>query len=227
MNCPQILYEDAYFIAVNKPNNMLVHHSYYARNLKAGQSLVEWYKNVYNSLAHPIHRLDYKTSGIILLCKDTAKVRAFQKLFDDNTLHKTYLALLRGHIQEEGIICTPVKDENGIYKEAETHFKLLAHYTLNIAVEPFPTSRYSLAELIPKTGRMHQLRIHANKISHPIIGDTRYGNRHHNKMFAEKLLMPDLFLHAQKIEFTHPFLNIPINIEAPLPEFWNGLSGLV
>ena len=223
MNCPQILYEDTYCVAVNKPNNMLVHHSYYARNLKYEQSLFEWYKNTFNTIAYPIHRLDYKTSGIILFGKDTTNIRAFQKLFEDNTIHKTYLALLRGHIEAEGIISTPVKDENGIYKEAETHYRLLTHYTFNIAVEPFPMSRYSLVELIPKTGRMHQLRIHANKISHPIIGDHKHGNRHHNNMFAEKLGMPNLFLHAQKIEFLHPFLNIPIKIEAQLPEFWNGI----
>jgi len=206
---------------------MLVHHSYYARNLKSEQSLFEWYRDTYSSVAFPIHRLDYKTSGIILLGKDKTKIREFQKLFDDNTISKTYLALLRGHIPTEGIINTPVKDENGIYKEAETHYRLLAHYTIDLAVEPYPTSRYSLTEFIPKTGRMHQLRIHANKISHPIIGDHKHGNRHHNKMFAEDLLMPDLFLHAQKIEFIHPFLNIRITIEAPLPEFWNRLSGLV
>lgn len=226
MNKSHILYEDAYCLAVNKPNDMLVHHSHYARNLKHELSLNQWLKDSYNITAYPVHRLDYKTSGVVLHAKEVRLVRSFQELFDYNTITKTYVALMRGHVAEVGTISTPVKDENGVYKDAETHYRLLAHYTLNIPVEHFPTARYSMVELVPKTGRMHQLRIHANKISHPIIGDHRHGHRHHNKMFAEKLQMPYMFLHAQKVEFIHPFLNNQIAIEAPFPEFWSTWNAL-
>jgi tRNA pseudouridine65 synthase len=72
---------------------------------------------------------------------------------------------------------------------------------------------------------MHQLRIHANKISHPIIGDHKYGNRHHNKMFAETLFLPNLFLHAASVEFTHPIANKHLKIRATLPDFWDEMRG--
>ena len=72
----------------------------------------------------------------------------------------------------------------------------------------------------PVTGRTHQLRIHANKIAHPIIGDHKYGNRHHNRMFEEKLKFPNLFLHCKENVFTHPFSKEKIEISAPFPLFW-------
>ena len=73
---------------------------------------------------------------------------------------------------------------------------------------------------------MHQLRIHANKISHPIIGDHKYGNRHHNKMFEEELKMPNLFLHAYKLNFVHPYLGVKLVLKAKLPGFWSNFESL-
>jgi tRNA pseudouridine65 synthase len=67
---------------------------------------------------------------------------------------------------------------------------------------------------------MHQLRIHANKIAHPIINDPKYGNRHHNHYFQEELGIPYLFLHANNLVFDHPITGNSIAIEAPLPDFW-------
>jgi hypothetical protein len=86
--------------------------------------------------------------------------------------------------------------------------------------QPYETSRYSLVEFTPKTGRMHQLRIHANKISHPIIGDPKYGNRHHNHMFIEKFGIDKLFLHAKSLEFEHPITNEKLKIQVEVPDFW-------
>ena len=221
---PAILYEDAYCLAVNKPNNMLVHHSHQARNLTETVSLVEWLRDTCHQVAYPIHRLDHKTSGIVLFCKDKQFVSAFQNLFDTQQIEKNYLALVRGHIFGEGIINSPVKNERGNYKEAETHYKSIEHYTLEIAVEPYPTSRYTLIKFTPKTGRTHQLRIHANKLAHPIIGDPKHGNRHHNHMFIEQMQLPNLFLHAHRLSFIHPFTQESIVLEAPLPEFWKSFK---
>jgi len=76
---------------------------------------------------------------------------------------------------------TPTKNaETGMYKEAITEYETLETIELNIPVMPYDKSRYSLVKFTPKTGRMHQLRIHANKISHPIVGDYQYGDRFHN-----------------------------------------------
>lgn len=215
----EIIYEDAYYIFINKPNNLLVHHSHYARNIEEN-SLME-ILSLQGIEAFPIHRLDRKTSGVIALAKQKEFVAPFQRQMEENRVEKTYHALVRGHIEENGIINTPVKNERGNYKEAETHFKCLKHFELDIPVLPYATSRYSLVEFKPKTGRMHQIRIHANKISHPIIGDPKYGNRHHNHMFIEKWGIHSLFLHAQSLEFEHPMLKTQHLIVAKKDNFWD------
>jgi tRNA pseudouridine65 synthase len=213
-----IIFEDAYYLCINKPNNLLVHHSHYARNIEE-ESLMEILKaNGYN--VFPIHRLDRKTSGVLMLAKSKEYVAAFQKMMEQNEVQKIYHALLRGHIIESGTIDSPVKNERGNYKEALTHFRCLKHFELDIPVEPYSSSRYSLVEFTPKTGRMHQLRIHANKISHPIIGDPKYGNRHHNHMFITEFQNDHLFLHAESLEFVHPFLDTKHLVRAEKAVFW-------
>ena len=72
-----------------------------------------------------------------------------------------------------------------------------------------------MVKLQPKTGRLHQLRIHMNKISHPIIGDPKYGDRLHNRMFQKEFQCENLFLHAKNLSFIHPFTNENISISAP------------
>lgn len=215
----ELLYEDAYCLVVNKPSNLLVHHSYYARNIDE-QSLLQLLRDQGHPSVFPVHRLDRKTSGLLLLAKDREYVPAFQALFDQQEIAKKYLALLRGHVVSSGEISSPVKNDRGNYKEALTLFRTIQHLELDIPVQPYPTARYSLVELTPKTGRMHQLRIHANKISHPIIGDPKYGNRHHNHMFAETLGLTHLFLHAHALTFTHPFTGQQLELQARLPENW-------
>ncbi|MGV3631121.1 MAG: RluA family pseudouridine synthase [Bacteroidota bacterium] len=213
------MYEDAFILVVNKPNDLLVHHSYYARNIEE-DSLAEQLRQQ-GKAAYPVHRLDRKTSGLILFSKTKAHVPAFQALFESNSIQKKYAALLRGHLAEAGTIDSPVKNDRGNYKEALTHYRCLQHIELPIPVEPYETARYSFVEFMPQTGRMHQLRIHANKISHPIIGDPKYGNRHHNHMFIEKFGISQLFLHASSLEFKHPLTGELLRITAPLPVFWN------
>lgn len=216
-----VLYEDAFCVIVNKPNNVLVHHSHYARNIEA-PSLVDLLREQGMETPVPVHRLDHKTSGVLLLAKAREFVQPFQELFGTNAITKTYLALLRGHVAEHGVIDTPVKNERGNYKEALTAFRCLAHLDREFAIPPYPSARYSLVEFTPQTGRMHQLRIHANKISHPIIGDPKYGNRHHNHYFQQVLGIDTLFLHAAELAFVHPMTGETLSVKAPLPGFWEG-----
>ncbi len=215
----RILYEDQYCFIVNKPNNLLVHHSHYARNIEE-DSLVELLRLEGFETPVPVHRLDRKTSGLILFVKRKEDVVPFQKLFDEDRIEKTYLALVRGFIPEQGTIDSPVKNERGNYKEALTEYRSLETFERDFEIPPYPSQRYSIAEFIPKTGRYHQLRIHANKIAHPIINDPKYGNRHHNHYFQHVLGIHELFLHAGKLAFVHPFTNESITVEAELPNHW-------
>ena len=218
----EIIFEDEYLLIINKPSNLLVHHSYYARNIEE-DSLVELL-SLQGIKAYPVHRLDRKTSGLILFAKQKEEVSIFQALFDNRQIEKKYLALLRGFTPAEGVIDSPVKNERGNYKDAETHFRSLKQIELQIPVEPYETSRYSIVEFTPKTGRMHQLRIHANKISHPIIGDPKHGNRHHNHMFIDRFGVDNLFLHAHSLQFTHPFTSKELFFQVNVPKFWNCIN---
>lgn len=216
-----IVFEDAHCLVVNKPSNLIVHHSYYARNIEE-TSLTDLVRELGYPEASPVHRLDRKTSGLLLFSKKAEWVAAFQSLFEKNEIEKKYLALLRGFVPEEGVVNSPVKNDRGNYKEAETRFRCLEQFERNYRIQPYEKQRYSLVEFIPVTGRMHQLRIHANKMAHPIINDPKYGNRHHNHYFQQELGMEELFLHACSLKFIQPFTGESIDLQAPLPDFWNG-----
>lgn len=219
-----IVFEDEYCLLVNKPNNVLVHHSYYSRNIKDDSLLQLLRKQFINQNFYPIHRLDRKTSGLILLSKKKEFVSKFQELFISNNIQKKYYSFVRGFCNELGTIDTPVKNpDTGVYKDALTHYKRISQIELKIPVIPYPTSRYSILELEPKTGRMHQLRKHMNKIAHPIIGDHKYGNRHHNQMFENEFGLDLLFLHAYSLEFTHPFTKYNHLFKIKPPLFWFNL----
>lgn len=220
----EIIYQDDYIVCVTKPNNILVHHAHHSRNVADEKSLLQLLDEQIGGKFYPIHRLDRKTSGIILLAKETQYVSQFQQLFTDNQIQKIYLGIVRGFAPEFKIIDSPVKGRDGkVHKEAETHLKLLDKIILDIPVKPYDSSRYSLVELQPKTGRLHQLRIHMNKISNPLIGDPKYGDKNHNVMFEENFDCKNLFLHANSLEFKHPFTNEELILKSTLPTDWETL----
>lgn len=218
-----IIYEDEYMIVVNKPNNFLIHQSHYARNINE-PTLLEFLHEQLGYQIYPAHRLDRKTSGIILLAKEKEFVKEFQALFTTNDIIKTYYAIVRGFSKTSGTIDSPVKnDDTGVYKDAVTNYKTINNIALDIPVRPYDGSRYSLMKLTPSTGRMHQLRKHLNKISHPIVGDYKYGDRFHNRMFETEFNCKYLFLHAYSISFIHPITNQQMNLTADFPTDWEML----
>ena len=218
----EVCFEDDYILAINKPNNVLVHHSSMARNQSDEKSLIQLLFDEYQLPFYPVHRLDRKTSGILLFVKQKEYVASFQELFVSNQIQKIYYGIVRGHIAESGKIDTPVKGRDAnVHKEALTYFKQLKTIELEIPVHPYDNSRYSLVELTPKTGRLHQLRIHLNKISHPLIGDPKYGDRFHNRMFETEFGCSNMFLHAKEIALIHPFTKEKLLIIADYPTHWN------
>jgi tRNA pseudouridine65 synthase len=218
----KIVFEDNFCLAINKPNNILIHNSYYARNIKEA-TVLDLLKSELGYPLYPIHRLDRKTSGILLFAKEKEFVPLFQNLFV-NSLKKQYLAIVRGFVEDKIIIETPVKHpETGIYKDALTICTPINKVELPIAVKPYNFSRYSLVKLEPQTGRTHQLRIHMNKISHPIIGDYKYGDRFHNRMYALHFNCNNLLLHASCITFKHPITSQKMALKAPINNTWQTL----
>jgi tRNA pseudouridine65 synthase len=217
----EIIYQDSYCLLVTKPNNVLVHHAHHSRNKIDEKSLVQLIEDQLGSRYFPIHRLDRKTSGIILLASKKEYVSTFQALFTNKEIKKVYYGVVRGYSQENRIIDSPVKGRDAlVYKEAETHLKRLDKIELNIPVKPYDSSRYSLVELTPTTGRMHQLRIHMNKLSTPLINDAKYGDKNHDTMYGEQFGWTNLFLHAGSLAFTHPFSNQELVLKSSFPNDW-------
>ena len=128
----EILFENDSIIAVNKPNNTLVYASYFARNIK-DDDLVTLLKEQTELELYPIHRLDRKTSGILLLAKEKEFVKDYQQQFENNKVQKHYYAVVRGYCPPKGIIDTPTKNaETGMYKEALTEYETLETIELDI-----------------------------------------------------------------------------------------------
>lgn len=216
-----VSYQDAYCCVVNKPNDMLVHHAKFARNNADETSLLQHLENQLGHPVYPVHRLDRPTSGLLLLATQKEYVAAFQQLFTSQDLVKQYFAVVRGFAPAQLTIDSPVKGKDAKeYKDALTLMETLNTVTLPIAVHPYETSRYSLVSLLPKTGRMHQLRIHMKKIAHPIIGDGKYGDYRHDAMYREQWGWHQLFLHAGKLEFTHPFTQEKLSLVGEFPQQW-------
>ena len=219
-----IIFEDQFIICVNKPNNMVVHHAYHSRNVADETCLLQLIQAEKGIKVYPIHRLDRKTSGIILLAKETTNVSKFQELFTNNEIEKTYYGVVRGFSPETKTIDSPVKGRDAsIHKDALTYLKTLEQIVLEIPVKPYDSSRYSLVELKPKTGRMHQLRVHTSKISHPLIGDIKYGDKNHDLMFEENFGWKNMFLHAGHLKFKHPFSEEVLILKANFPKNWISL----
>lgn len=210
----EIIYEDDHLIAINKPHGLLVHQSPIARD--ATEFALQMLRDQVGRHVSPVHRLDRKTSGILLFAFDKYTEIAMHQQFMNTQTIKKYLAILRGFAPESMDIDYPLAKENGTMQDAFTSFKTLQHAEVNVPFGKHATSRYSLVEATPKTGRMHQLRRHFSHILHPIIGDRTHGCNKQNKFFLERWNMSTMLLHASELTFTHPVTSESIHLKAAL-----------
>ncbi len=219
---PEILWEDPYFLLIQKPSGWIVNE---ASTTKDNPVVQSWL----NSFDFPIaqnsefrsgivHRLDKETSGVLLVAKTEEMFYALQKLFKDRKVVKTYLALVHGEVNPStGSIKTTVgrlpwnRERFGVLaggRDSETSYKVLEYYKNDKEI-------LSLTEFYPKTGRTHQIRIHAKYLKHPLVADRFYGGRKTSR--KDLKWCPRLFLHAKKLEFIHPITNKKVSVEAPIP----------
>jgi tRNA pseudouridine65 synthase len=212
----EILYQDDHIVAVNKPHGLLVHRSSIARD--ADVFALQILKKQLDKMVYPSHRLDRKTSGVLVFALDKPTDSLMQQKFQNKEVDKRYLALLRGFSPQEMSIDYALKKDDFSTQEAITHFKTLEHFELNMPFGKHKTSRYSLIEARPETGRMHQLRKHFAHIFHPIIGDRPYGCNKQNKFWLEQFQMNTMLLHASELKFIHPYTNSPLHIKAALSD---------
>ena len=228
----EILYQDEYLVAINKPSGLLVHKSPIDRH--ETEFALQMVRDQIRQYVYPIHRLDKPTSGVLLFALSAEILKTMSLLFRSHEVRKEYIAIVRGYTQAEDLIDYPLKQmldtkeqkKLGITKEAQeaqTYYECLATVELPYAVSRYPVARYSLVKLLPKTGRKHQLRRHMKHIFHPIVGDTKHGRGEHNQLFREKFECHRLLLHAEKMEFTHPVSKETIEIHAPFDRVFTKL----
>lgn len=218
-----VLYQDEHLIAVNKPAGLLVHRSPIASDTSL--FALQLLRDQIGKRVYPAHRLDRKTSGILLFSLDKVTDSEMQQLFAARRTDKAYLAVLRGFAPQDGEIDYPLKKENGGLQDAFTRFWTLATAEITLPSGKHQTSRYSLVKAKPETGRMHQLRRHFAHILHPIIGDRPHGCNKQNKLWKQTFNMDTMLLHASSLHFTHPITGHDVAIAAPLhSEFKRALS---
>lgn len=222
----EILYQDEYVVAINKPAGLLVHRSLIDKH--ETQFAVQLLRDQIGQKVYPPHRLDRPTSGVLLFALDSETARRLTEQFTQGLVQKSYIALVRGFCAAEGVIDYPLKEELDDIADAKatqdkpaqnaiTHYRCIAQFELPFPSAKHTTSRYSLLELTPKTGRKHQLRRHLKHIFHPIVGDTTHGDGKQNQLFREQFACERLMLHAQALEIQHPAAQTTLRVQAPIP----------
>lgn len=179
----------------------MVHRSRMARD--ATEFAVQLLRDQIGQHVYPAHRLDRKTSGVLLFAKSKEMNSYLQEQFREQRIAKVYQAIVRGFTPQSGSIDYALSHEDKV-QEAQTDYRTLAHYELPLPFGKFPTSRYSLVELKPYQGRFHQLRKHMAHIFHPIIGDRPHGCNKQNKLWKQHFGMTKMLLHAKTLLLTLP-----------------------
>jgi len=217
----EILFSDPYFVAVNKPQGMLVHRT---RISEDNVFVLQTLRDQIGAQVFTIHRLDRATSGVLIYGTSSEAAESLAEHFREKTIEKKYLAIVRGWTDDAGTIDYPVRDQDRPGAEllpAVTHYRTLGRSEVPHAIgNKHTTARFSLVEAEPETGRRHQIRKHFAHILHPVIGDKRHGDNKHNAYFWKTLLLPRMLLHARRLAFRHPATGEQVCIEAPLDELF-------
>jgi tRNA pseudouridine65 synthase len=228
-----ILYLDDYLAIVHKPAGWLVHRT----PLDKGEIrfVLQTLRDQIGQHLWPVHRLDKGTSGVLVFALSAEVARTLGQAFETGEgLHKTYRAIVRGWPLDQGLINHPLKrmpddmrSERLEVQPAQTGYQTLRRGEWPIAQGEFASLRWAELQLQPLTGRRHQLRRHMKHIAHPILGDATHGKGPLNRAVASWLGLQRLWLHAERLQLTHPVSGLLLVIGAPLPsewELWNPLG---
>lgn len=204
-----ILYQDEWLVAVNKPAGQLVHPS--DNPQPDDEVTMKFLRDQLDQKVEVIHRLDRPTTGVLLfgLCVKASKV--LRRSFEEQAVQKTYLAFVNGVPSQENWHCDEAlqKNEESPLKPAHTEFQILEQFGVH----------FSLIEARPKTGRFHQIRRHLLHAGYPIVGDYRYAGIERSDETSEQLgIGTRMLLQASTIKFSHPVTNKNLEIVAALDE---------
>lgn len=225
----KILYRDEHLVVFFKDSGLHIHPPE-DKEIRVHRSKIVLYqlRHYLRQKVFPVHRLDVATSGVVVMALNSEIASQLCRQFQLQQVEKKYLAVVRGFVNEHGIIEKELElDSTKQLVEAKTSFKRLATLELNYSVIPkYPKTRYSLIEAQPHTGRYHQIRRHFNRISHPIVGDAYHGDSHHNRFFREQLQIAGLCLKAETLAFTHPATQNSMSFTSPQDDKWKKIFSL-
>ncbi len=217
-----IIHSDPHFIIINKPSGIPIHKNEHMPHdadyvLKSMGELTG--KSIFG-----VHRLDAKTSGIMVFAFDPETAEKLSIQFRGRDIKKTYHALVYGKPDKEGTFDFPVKDKSKRKKlNAITRFRTLNTKTFDFPYHDKEQTAVSLVEAYPETGRFHQIRQHFGLKRHYILGDGQHGNRQLNKLLKEKIGLDRMMLHASEIAFKHPETEEIVIFNCELPEIFRQL----
>lgn len=214
----ETLYQDEHLVIINKPSGLLSLSGKNPQNLDSvHHRLVQLYPG-----CTLVHRLDFGTSGLMVIARNKAMNAALCHQFSQRTVTKVYSALLCGHlVDNEGVIDAPIAKDPALFplmsicalhgKPARSRYQVIERfYQEQEDGTRLPLTR---VQLTPQTGRTHQLRIHCQLLGHPILGCDLYGGR----LLPGTEQTPRLMLHASELHFVHPVSNEPVNASNPSP----------
>ena len=172
----------------------------------------------------PAHRLDRETSGVVVVAKTRQAIVKLAEIFTEGTAKKTYLALVQGHVDKQGVIDLPLAEhqQSGTNKASRgvNMQKALTRYRLLGQVK-----EAALVEVEIETGRTHQIRRHFAAINHPVIGDSKHGDFPFNRRAKAEWGLKRMFLHSARLVLPHPVTGQLMTFRAPCLEDFRGNSG--
>lgn len=240
---PKIIFQDNEILIINKPSGLVVNRAesvkgktlqdWIENNVKCQMSNVKCASDFVRR-SGVVHRLDKDTSGVIVIAKTPQAFTNLQKQFKERKVIKKYLALVHGQVEPKiGDIKMPLARDPVDRKKFSvrlggrisiTNYKVLQVYDESIhhtsfkprGLKDLKSRKLSLLEVMPKTGRTHQIRVHLKHIGHPIVSDPIYLGK--KRLKEDKKWCPRLFLHAKYLSFFHPKTGKRMEFKAKLPD---------
>jgi len=227
----RIYFQDEHLVIIEKPSGFQVHtpvdYLKEGKIVRKNNVLILLGKQLEKEI-FTVHRLDKATSGVMVYALSSDVARELQKKFINKEVIKTYLCLVRGWTVDSGLIDKPLTKnlDDGALLESLTEFETLARYEIPYSSGGrYEQERYSLVKVMPKTGRLHQIRRHFKSISHPLVGDTIHGDGRHNRLWRDLLsdrggAANHLLLKAVSLGFNHPITDEKIEFRSRWNKTW-------
>lgn len=222
----QILHQDEKLVAVYKPSGFHVHPHEDDYPVPREHVCLYVVRDLINQYLYPVHRLDAPTCGVLIFALQQESARDLASSFQNQLVDKIYYAVVRGWTPGEGVIELPLElDSTNELVPARTEYQTLAKIEVPTPVgKRHSTARYSLVKVWPKTGRYHQIRRHFQRINHPLVGDTRHGDSHHNRFFREHFKLQGLCLWASELKVKTKWNPEGFHFHSPTPKKWQRLQ---